>query len=472
MSPKPAIKPKGDGMPLQLRWRNFRSFRDTGWFDILPLTIILGANNSGKTNLMRPLLLLKQTLDSGDDHIALKITGPLTDVGIYRNVVHGGKKTQTFEFGIRFHPPEEPKKNLRAVGYYPPGEVGLEFGVGRDPLEVTLRRFEVFDGYGRSCLSRKRNESGSYTLSTKLKIDRRIARITKSVLPRHFMFSGFGIFSRLFQERAQGKGGKQASRSKRLKLLIPGRSPDLLTLVTYVESHLNAILSSISYIGPLREYPKRFYESTEEIPDAVGVRGEFAPHILYLTKDADLVTKTNEWLRSFGLASRVTWDRFHDDLFALKFKDPNRTSAVDYSDSGFGLSQLLPVIVEGFHPKRRQILFLEQPEIHLNPGLQCKLANLFASFATAKKKVVVETHSEHLVLRVRALIAERKLRPEDVALYYVEKSGKSSSLRRIPITQDGHINPDLWPVGFFEESLSEALRLARSPRNMGALRAH
>jgi predicted ATPase len=60
---------------LQLRWRNFRSFDDTGWFELRLFTIVLGANNSGKTNLVRPLLLLKQTLDSGDEDIALSVEG-------------------------------------------------------------------------------------------------------------------------------------------------------------------------------------------------------------------------------------------------------------------------------------------------------------------------------------------------------------------------------------------------------------
>lgn len=474
MSPKPSVKDKGNGMPLQLRWKNFRSFKDTGWFDILPLTIVLGANNSGKTNLIRPLLLLKQTLDSGDEDVALKITGPLTDVGVYRNVVHRGANNQAFEFGIRFHTPEQPKEKLRPVGHYPPGEVLLEFGAGRDPLEVTLRRFEVFDGYGRSCLSRKRNDSGSYSLSTKIRMNLRLARAFKSATPSHFMFSSFGIFRRMIQEeqRAHRKGSKKPGRGKPLKLQLSGKGSDLFSFVTSAETHLSAILSSISYIGPLREYPKRFYESTEEIPETVGVRGEHAPHILYLTKDTKLVSKTNKWLKSFGLARRVTWDSFHEDLFALKVTDLNRVSTVDYSDSGFGLSQLLPLIVEGFHSRQQGILFLEQPEIHLNPRLQCQLANLFAAVATAKKKVIVETHSEHLVLRVRTLIAERKLRPEEVALYYVEKSGNSSSLRRIPITQDGHIKPDQWPVGFFEESLGEALRLARIPTSQREQRAN
>jgi len=108
-------------------------------------------------------------------------------------------------------------------------------------------------------------------------------------------------------------------------------------------------------------------------------------------------------------------------------------------------------------------MFLEQPEIHLNPRLQTQLANLFAALARRGQTVLVETHSEHLVSRLRTLISERTLRPEQVALYYVEKDKGRSTVRSIPISPDGHIEPEQWPKGFFEEALGEALRLARWP---------
>jgi predicted ATPase len=474
MNRKKANKKTDTSAPnLQLRWRNFRSFEDTDWFELRPVTIVLGANNSGKTNLVRPLLLLKQTLDSGDEDIALKLTGPLADVGTYRNVVFGRKTNRKVELSLRFHPLEKnvEKKKLKSIGTYPPSEVRLEFGMGRDPLEVVLQRFEVLDNYGRSCLVRKRTRSGSYSLSTALTMSSPLRKIAKTVTPSHFTFSGFGMVRRLFEEqerefRRRTKGKKTKVR-RTLTLQLKGMESDYFGVLSSVESHVSRIFSSLNYIGPLREYPKRFYESTEEVPEAVGVRGELAPHILYLTKEERLAPKTNGWLKTFGLARKVSCDEFHDDLFALKVTDLHGDSSVDYSDSGFGLSQLLPLIVQGFHSDRKEILFFEQPEIHLNPKLQCQLANLFAEMSASEKTVIVETHSEHLVLRIRTLIATGKLRPENVALYYVEKEGVSSVLRKIPISEDGHIEPNQWPVGFFEESLGEVLRLARVPKSKG-----
>lgn len=455
---------------LELRWKNFRSFKDTGWFRLRPITIILGANNSGKTNLVRPLLLLKQTVDSADKSVPLKITGPLTDLGTYRNMIYGRNSRLTLEFGIRFHSIENISEDRRRslLASWHPGGVILEFGMGDGPLQVELRRLEIQDAQGRSRVVQRKLASGSYSISTNLGLSQRFVRLAKRVEPRHFMFQPFDIVRRLLNEQSKSQRERARPRGSRamgdVSASMPGKSDTYFGFAESAVGHMTGVLSEISYIGPLREYPRRYYESIEEVPASVGTRGELAPQILYLTKDKRTKAMTKDWLRRFGLARDFVCDSFHEDMFALRVEDLQGRSIVDYSDAGFGLSQLLPLVVQGFHSSRQGILFLEQPEIHLNPKLQSQLANLFAEVSKDRKIIIVETHSEHLVMRIRALINEGVLSPEEVALFYVEKPGATSSLREIPIAKDGHIEPDKWPVGFFEDALSDALRLARRPK--------
>jgi predicted ATPase len=80
--------------------------------------------------------------------------------------------------------------------------------------------------------------------------------------------------------------------------------------------------------------------------------------------------------------------------------------------------------------------------------------------ANTDHRVIVETHSEHLLLRVRRLIASKKIDAKKVAIYFVEKSGKLSAVPPLPLEADGHIPNDAWPEGFFGEPLQEALGLA------------
>ena len=82
-----------------------------------------------------------------------------------------------------------------------------------------------------------------------------------------------------------------------------------------------------------------------------------------------------------------------------------------------------------------------------------KLADLFAAMVNRQRNVFVETHSEHFVTRVRVLIASGRLKREDVSLLYVEKSGRKSVVRQVPIEADGSIPQGGWPSGFFEVTM-------------------
>jgi predicted ATPase len=104
----------------------------------------------------------------------------------------------------------------------------------------------------------------------------------------------------------------------------------------------------------------------------------------------------------------------------------------------------------------------EQPEIHLNPRLQYLLADLLVEMANSDHRVIVETHSEHLLLRLRRLVADGKIKHDKVAIYFVEKMDGVSRVRPIDLKGNGHIPPETWPKGFFEESLGESLALAAS----------
>jgi predicted ATPase len=149
-----------------------------------------------------------------------------------------------------------------------------------------------------------------------------------------------------------------------------------------------------------------------------------------------------------------------DDLFEINFKSKFSKSITNIADAGFGTSQVLPLITQAIAAAPDSLTLAEQPEIHLNPRLQCVLADLFVEMAAAKRRVIVETHSEHLLLRLRRLVAMGKISHEDVALYFIERDREQSTIRHVPIQKNGHIKPADWPAGFFGETLRESLALA------------
>lgn len=453
---------------FEFRWQNFRSFRETPWIEVRPITVMIGANNSGKTSLLLPLLLLKQTLESRDPSVALKTSGQLARLGTFKDVVYGHRSQAPISFHFRFAYPRRDgasqKGKVPTLG--PPGSASFEFCCGRTSGDIKLTRFEVRDINGKICLVRSLLKNGHYSLRFAEKFRPGVVKFIRRSAPQHFLFSPSQLFREIVRQQIADQAKRQPKqrrgpRRERYTFTFSGEINEYMDTLTAVESEVSTLLSQISYVGPLREYPKRFYESGDEIPQTVGARGENAPEILFLKKEQVFQRHVQRWLRAFELAHRVDCEPLHAGIFAVRIKAFGKGSQVDLADTGFGLSQLLPLIVEGFHAAPKSVVFVEQPEIHLNPKMQCTLANFFAAIAAEKKAVIVETHSEHLVLRLRSLIAEGSLKPEDVALYFVEKIKSKSCVRRIAIHDDGHIEPDEWPKGFFQDSVSEALRLAR-----------
>ncbi len=427
--------------------------------NVKPITVFIGANSSGKTSLFLPLLLLKQTWASKDRGIALKTTGPIVDLGNFRELVfrHGVGRPVSFSFKfVKTARGSSKKPNLRGEKDEPTF-ISFTFCQGRVAHEIKLRKFEVRNAGGEVLLRRTLGSTGRYSLRTVFRLSAGLKKIVAATKPRHFLFPPF--------EQLVEHAMKARKKKVRIRLSIGEKKShrkddDYIVMMFIVEQRITSIIQSLSYLGPLRDYPQRFYEGSEEVPDSVGSRGEKTPEVLLLRKDARFRGQLKGWLRKFGLASKIQCEPLGRGVFAVRVTGKQHGSDFDYADTGFGLSQLLPLLVQGLHADKGSVLCVEQPEIHLNPKLQSILANFFATVAKDGRFLVVETHSEHFLLRLRSLIAQKVLSPDDVGLYFVEKFGDKSKPREIPIGSGGHIESDEWPRGFFEDSVGESLRLA------------
>ncbi|MCK9505732.1 MAG: AAA family ATPase [Porticoccaceae bacterium] len=144
------------------------------------------------------------------------------------------------------------------------------------------------------------------------------------------------------------------------------------------------------------------------------------------------------------------------EISELILFDLRNSTPVTHRDVGIGITQVLPVLVMAYASKNK-LIAMEQPEIHLHPALQAELADVFIEAATGEQKnrFILETHSEHLILRILRRIREGRLRPEDIAVLYVEPlPGRGSRILDLRVDEDGDFI-DKWPGGFFEESYHE-----------------
>ncbi len=439
---------------FEFRWNNFRSLADSGWVGVRPITIFIGPNNSGKSSLFAPLLLLKQTLESGDPTLTLKTTGPLANMGGFRDLVHRHKTSSVVSFDVRFGFPSGDGGSRRRAIYSPPGRISLSFASGPLNSEIILQSCTLRDIHDRAIVERHRLANGTYSLKFAGRVPDAIKKVVIAAKPEHFFFPTTRILLKLLEDR-EPKSGTRKGTSIRLSL------PEYFPVIGAAQAVVSHFFSHISYVGPLRKQPRRFYELSGEIPASVGPQGENAPEILFKRRDQPFVKAINKWVTRFDLATVIKCELLSPGIFAVRLWGKKPGAVVDFADTGFGLSQVLPLLVQGFHGGSGDTIIVEQPEIHLNPRLQCALADFFVDLVSRKKGVIVETHSEHLIMRIRSLIAAGSLKPDDVALYFLERANGNTSVRQIRIHPDGHIEPEEWPKGFFEDSLREALNLSR-----------
>jgi predicted ATPase len=237
--------------------------------------------------------------------------------------------------------------------------------------------------------------------------------------------------------------------------------------------------SYIRYLGPLRDEPRHVYplEALSQ-PDDVGYRGEHTAAVLELnsgtsvqyvpsnvfSRDADewsslerapLRTAVIDWLTYVGVAVGFT---AHDrGVFGhqLRVRTADGNEFHDLTNVGVGVSQVLPIIVGSLLAPRGSCLIFEQPELHLHPKVQARLADFFLALGFGGKQCLLETHSEYLVDRLRLRIAQAS--GDDVAkqvrIFFTEKAGGVTSCTPVEISNYGAALK--WPKDFFDQSQRE-----------------
>lgn len=248
---------------------------------------------------------------------------------------------------------------------------------------------------------------------------------------------------------------------------------------------LRKTLGGLSYLGPLRTHPARHYVLDGVPGNSVGSRGEQAVQILFHDLEtgngrSPLLERLNEYCYNFEIPYKFDLRNLGNavtgDVIVLSLTDTRTNVRVGPADVGFGIGQLLPILIEGILVNERglssRIVCVEQPEIHLHPRLQAAMADFFIDTSLIREgrsqqrssqrqrggvQWILETHSEALILRLQRRIREKRISCEDVSVLYVDPRGeKGAIIQELRLDEDGEFI-DLWPDGFFVESLSEMM---------------
>lgn len=236
------------------------------------------------------------------------------------------------------------------------------------------------------------------------------------------------------------------------------------------------LFGRLYYLGPLRDFPQRHYVWSGSQPADMGRRGERAVDAIlasrergryispgYKCRKQSLEERVAYWLKYLGLIQSFTVKAIAEgsNLYEVRVRRSANSSEVLITDVGFGVSQVLPVLVLCYYVPEGSTILLEQPEIHLHPSVQSGLADVLVDVIKNRKlQVVVESHSEHLLRRLQRRIADETLSPDDVDLYFCEVAGSESQLTKLDVNLFGSVTN--WPKDFFGDEFSEMAEITKA----------
>lgn len=444
-------------MLSHLTFTNFKSWPKVD-LPCARITGLFGTNSSGKTSILQYILLLKQTKEATDRALSLALNGPYVELGSIQDAIHqhdeklGIEYSATFlrEFPLRLINPDAASN---ATALAESNELTLTAGLVVEKKAPYTRRLEYRLGDKVFGIAQTKRADRGFDLS-----------------PR-----GEGGGFRFV--RAQGRQWPLPAPMKGYAFPDQARTYfQNAGFLSDLEAAYEAAMDAIFYLGPLRQYPQRDYLWARSRPTDVGQRGEKVIDAILAATEAgerrNLKHKSRlmsfqamvaYWLKELGLIESFTVKEIATGSNRWQAKVVTRAggSEVLLTDVGFGVSQVLPVVTLLLYVPEGSTVILEQPEIHLHPLAQAGLADVIIHAATHRRvQVILESHSEHLLLRLQRRIAEQTLDKQDVALFFCDAAGGRSSLTTLQVDLLGQI--ENWPEHFFGDAFGETAAAERA----------
>ena len=422
----------------KLTIRNFKSWEICD-LEFGKVTALFGANSSGKTSILQFLLMLKQTASSRDRRI-FNFGGyesDFVDLGSYDSAVYGHDVRKSIGFELAWIPSYQENPQVKILKSH----VAVFYSYINNEIAIESREFKSLLEDWNHLYS---DDANPYEYKENIVLNDDTYFVTNS-----------------------WDNSDKPKKRARITSFYGGSTLDFdpddneywhtTTESEAIGSSLKAILSSTQYLGPLRAYPQREYRWTGERPSTVGVRGEFAIQTML----ADLVTRqangkktqgkllaaTNAWLKRLGVVEEIELRPVGEKsrLYEVIVKSPNFKHEANLADVGFGVSQVLPIVVMAHLVPEGSLIILEQPELHLHPNVQTQLADFFLELSVERNiQFLIESHSERLMQRLQQLLVEKpgKLAPlkdNDLRFYFCRRDPDSSVLEPVHSDLDGSI---------------------------------
>ncbi len=434
-----------------LALKNFKCFEEVE-VEFAPITLLTGANSSGKSSLIYSLLAMLQTEQFP---LYLSPNGKYVDMGSFKEMVHQSDFSKEIEINLTLE--YKFKEKLHFSLYPKNGAFNSIWSFDNKNSLPNIYRFNIEIGDKRYVLNRVSGDNYHFSFETsnfdELEIQYGVYDRGLDILKNNkFIKLGENIS---IKDELIAIRNIPLSSVQELKTVLSD-IPDIPdgfsdSIFEYIEGYIHFIETRFNYLGSFRLPPERTYYQKAKAQDKVGVNGEgYIDQIIeWEETDPEKFKELNDILVELELVQSIQSEKMKGGRFELTVKTKANSATASLTDVGFGISQFLPLIVADLQLRDASCLTLSQPEIHLHPKIQALFGNYLAKkINKSSKQYIVETHSEYLLNRIRLLLVKGELKPEDVHVYYFENDGIKSIVHKVDFTTDGQIQGA--PDGFFD----------------------
>lgn len=466
-----------------LSLKNFKAFKHLDNLKLKPITILCGTNSSGKSSILQSILLLKQNFESQNTDKVILLNGKLVELGSITDLIHNKKNDKYLELNGEIILNENERNSLKSLFQKLPLKRGNDIYTINYKMVIGVQRNALNPLYKNPTINELLIELNSVSIKNNQKYKSGVVQLNST--------NGYSFFvkTQVYNEDL-GKEPLIQSGSTVIKFanLLPFTirittidNPTSSMFLFGLKNLFQTIFEKYNYIGPLRQEPHREYIFRNEISE-IGTKGENAAYFYWMEREKLIENHYfyNATKDKFDLKNETTLleaVRYWLDLMGIQNFKPLLINGIIYleldsatgegikvslADVGFGVSQIFPIVLEGLRMNKGNTLILEQPEIHLHPKLQMQMADFFVSMALSEKRVLVETHSDHVVNRlVRRIVEDEEHDLESlIGIYFIKPSEDGAIYEEVKIdSEKGIVN---WPEGFFDQTATEQEKIIKA----------
>ncbi|HDR8252231.1 MULTISPECIES: DUF3696 domain-containing protein [Bacillus] len=427
--------------------KNFKCHEENNHFELPGITIVSGTNNSGKSSLLQSIYLLTQTKSKGYSILAVNEELKL---GSFSDILSKNQpNTETIELSFTFEEKVLKKYNVEEL------IVNLAY---KNPSDFSKIKIPYFESnpvlYFMEIYFKKEGEELD-TITLEI-----VDEITPNILYKieGKEDAGFCKINGIVPEPIIYRAPNEEER------IIC--SPTLDKIRGFLRLINN---ENIKYIKAFRL--DDYIEGGTSLKNNLGLSGEYTAEVIhkYWNNPADFHSETgmealtfsrvfDQWINKLlGDNYKIRSNSLDKDRFKITIQEIKSGNEFTLNQVGFGISQILPLITLLLTSKRDEIILIENPEVHLHPKLQSLFVDLCIFVLENGRKLVIETHSEHIINRLRYNVKRTPVLLEKINILFFEKEDASIIYSDIEITKEGRLA--YWPTNFFDQTYNDLLGL-------------